>query len=102
VCTKLTSYATAAPTPSPTASPTPSPTPAPTPVPVSALVPSWHATGCTTAALPGGNVVAYESWAQQRVLDDMYAWCTDAMQASNSHETGCCGGEGCGARVTCS
>ena len=70
-------------------------------VPASTLLASWHATGCTTAALPSGKTAAYESLTAQAVLDDMFTWCTSAMQASNAHETGCCGGEGCGASLTC-
>ena len=76
--------------PLPVTLPTPSPTAS-----LSELLASWHATGCTTAALPYGEAVTWASWTEQHVLADMYAWCTDA-KAGESQETGCCGSKGCG------
>jgi hypothetical protein len=63
---------------------------------------SWRASGCTTPfPCPGCSAAYYDTLPESGVLDNMYAWCTDAKKPGNSRESDCCGSVGCGASLAC-
>lgn len=69
--------------------------------PTPALLDTWRATGCTAVSPVPSWFTTYQSWAEPKVLSDMFAWCTDAKGGDAGHEHGCCGSNTCGAALKC-